>query len=459
MPICSGCSPHCESSISDVSLICVRRINQASQFSVRTSDNETATRNRKPFMSTRPLADQFSEPLRELDPSSDDYVPCLVVLILQQARIHRASDVHLVPAEHQLTMQWRIDGVLHTITGFGAELSPRVIARLKVLSGLLTYRTDIPQEGRIANGSHSDATGEVRITTFPTLYGEKAAIRLFAMTGQFQHLADLGLPADVEDSLRTMLQATSGVILLTGPSGSGKTTSAYACLREIVQLFGDSKGLLTLEDPIEVVVPGVTQSQVRPQVGFDLTAGLKSMMRQDPDVILVGEIRDPETAECAFQAALTGHLVITTFHAGSSVEAVTRLLDLGIEPYLIRSTLRATICQRLLRKVCSECRSSNAILEDSKNCDESLGKADSAMTQSESCQACEGLGYHGRFITAELLDPHQPEIAEAILARVDSRTLDSIANQCGTVTLRKRAEQLINDGLTTREEVFRVLGR
>ena len=409
-------------------------------------------------MPTRPLADQFAEPLRVLDPASDDYVPRLVDLILQQARVHRASDVHLVPAEHQLTMQWRIDGVLHTIAGFGAELSARVVARLKVLSGLLTYRTDIPQEGRIADGSNRDSGGEVRITTFPTLYGEKAAIRLFATTSLFQHLADLGLPDDVETSLRQMLQATSGVVLLTGPSGSGKTTTAYACLREIVQLFGDSKGILTLEDPIEVVVPRVTQSQVRPQVGFDLATGLKSMMRQDPDVILVGEIRDPETAECAFQAALTGHLVITTFHAGSSVEALTRLLDLGIEPYLIRSTLRAAICQRLLRKVCPECQSPAPIIRNSEIDGKSINKDTIQQAQPDSCSACRGLGYHGRFITAELLDPHQPEIAEAILGRVDSRTLDSIANECGVVTLRKRAEQLVKEGLTTQEEVFRVLG-
>lgn len=401
------------------------------------------------------IAEQFSESIRQLDPSSDEYVPQLVGQIIEQARVHRASDIHLVPAEDRLTMQWRIDGVLHTIAAFGAEMSPRVIARLKVMSGLLTYRTDIPQEGRVANEAGRSSLGEVRITTFPTLYGEKAAIRLFAATSQLQHLGDLGLPKDVEDSLRNNLHATSGVILLTGPSGSGKTTTGYACLREIVELFGDSKGVLTLEDPIEVVVDGITQSQVKPHVGFDLATGLKSMMRQDPDVILVGEIRDPETAECAFQAALTGHLVITTFHAGSSVEAITRLLDLGIEPYLIRSTLRTTICQRLLRRLCSDCGTKPANLPAASH---KIDNSSNDIDPKPRCPTCGGLGYHGRFVTAELLDPNKADIATAILDRVDSHKMQSIANDCGTVTLRKRFEQLIQDGMTSQEEAFRVLG-
>lgn len=397
---------------------------------------------------------------RELDAAADDYVPQLIELILKLARQQRASDVHLVPAQDCITMQWRIDGVLHSVAGFDSELSPRLVARLKVLAGLLTYRTDIPQEGRIARTATvgGSGEGEVRVTTFPSLFGEKAAIRLFADTQHYQQLSDLGLPTDVEKALRNLLHATSGVVLLTGPSGSGKTTTVYACLRELVSLFGQNRGLMTLEDPVEVVVPGVTQSQVRPQVGFDLATGLKSMMRQDPDVIMVGEIRDPETAECAFQAALTGHLVLTTFHAGSSVEAVTRLLDMGIEPYLIRSTLHAVVCQRLLRQACRSCIGSG---ENSMptNLQESLDKARPLADQTNDCTECGGLRYRGRFVTAELLDPNQPEIAVAIMNRVDSRQMQSIANNSGTVTLRQRIEDAVQSGLTHPEEMFRVLGR
>ena len=258
--------------------------------------------------------------------------------------------------------------------------------------------------------------------------------------------------------MRDMLQATSGVVLLTGPSGSGKTTTVYACLREIVKLFGETKGVMTLEDPIEVVVDGVTQSQVKPHVGFDLTTGLKSMMRQDPDVIMVGEIRDPETAECAFQAALTGHLVLTTFHAGSSVEAVTRLLDLGIEPYMLRSTLRGVVCQRLLRRSCPDCAVLESEFANSETSNKILDNVAPTNAPSESCPNCGGLRYLGRFVTAEFLDPNRPGIASAILSRMDAHALETIAIQDGTVTLRSRADDLIQNRQTNREEVFRVLG-
>ena len=405
------------------------------------------------------LVEQFSATLRDHKTNADNYVPLLVDLILKEARRHRASDVHLTPVEDRLVMQWRIDGVLHTVAGFDAELSPRVIARLKVMAGLLTYRTDVPQEGRVSrSNSQHESEGEIRVTTFPTLYGEKAAVRLFGESDLFQRLSDLELPTDIETSLRSMLHATSGVVLLTGPSGSGKTTTVYACLREIVSMFGETKGVMTLEDPIEVIVSGTTQSQVRPHVGFDLATGLKSMMRQDPDVIMVGEIRDPETAESAFQAALTGHLVLTTFHAGSSVEAVMRLLDLGIEPYLLRSTLRGVVCQRLLRRSCSACGAGEQVLPDFRMSDNSIDNVAGRNGPSSNCSKCGGLNYHGRFVTAELLDPNRPEIASAILARVDAHTLQSIANDSGSVTLRSRAEELVRRGETSQEEVFRVLG-
>lgn len=401
------------------------------------------------------LSASFSDAIAQLDSQSDDYVPAVVDQLLTLARGHRASDIHLIPTSSHLLMQWRIDGVLYTVAGFDAELRPRIVARLKVLAGLLTYRTDMPQEGRIAESPERHFDGELRVTTFPTLFGEKAAVRLFADNSKFQELQELRLPEDVEAVLRNCLPATSGVILLTGPSGSGKTTTVYACLRELVKQYGESRSLMTLEDPIEVVVPGVTQSQVRPGIGFDLSTGLRSMMRQDPDVIMVGEIRDPETAEAAFQAALTGHLVLTTFHAGSGVEAVTRLLDMGIEPYLLRSTLQAIICQRLLRQKCAECVQASFNNPDSEDC---LHKNDEVATPVTRCPLCGGLGYFGRFVLAELFTPGPPEVARAILDRVDARSLETIATANGMATLRSRADKAVASNLTTREEVFRVLG-
>lgn len=431
-------------------------------------------------MTRNVLAANFTQALQSLNPGSPEYVPQTVDLLLNKAREHRASDIHLIPSADQLCMQWRIDGVLHSVAAFEGDLKTRIVARLKVIAGLLTYRTDVPQEGRISSDrmlpeSSSTAAlsaiapvgttpgGEVRVTTFPTLFGEKAAVRLFADSQQYQLLHDLSLPADVEHTLRQMLQQTSGVILLTGPSGSGKTTTVYACLRELMQLFGESRGLMSLEDPIEVVVPGVTQSQIRPSVGFDLASGLKSMMRQDPDVMMVGEIRDPETAESAFQAALTGHLVITTFHAGSSVQAITRLLDMGIEPYLLRSTLQAVVCQRLLRRACPDCWSlPSDVPEDCppfRNFRKPSDKFVSEDNRAAVCPRCGGIRFLGRFVTAEVLMPGRQSVSRAILERLDANQLQDAARECGTVLLQERCDQAVRAGLTYPEEVFRVLGR
>jgi len=405
------------------------------------------------------VSSRFAVAFEKLSPRSEDYVPEIVRLILSEARAGRASDVHLVPAESALVMHWRIDGVLHPVAGFDRELASRIIARLKVICGLLTYRTDVPQEGRVAR-EHS--VTEVRVTTFPTLHGEKAAIRMFAENDQLQRLDQLGLPPAVLSDLQRHLEATAGVILLTGPSGSGKTTTAYACLRDIIRQSRGARCIMTLEDPVEVAVDGATQSQVRPAAGFDLATGLRSLMRQDPDVILVGEIRDPATAEAAFQAALTGHLVLTTFHAGSTAEAITRLLDMQIEPYLIRSGLRSVICQRLLRKACVDCavnthdrgRENGDLLNLEKQPDKSADE----ITLRRQCDTCRSTGYLGRMVLAEMLDPNEPEVSRAILQRCDSRQLASLAETAGMESLHHAANKAVDAGTTTREEVLRVRG-
>ena len=394
----------------------------------------------------------FAAEFAALSPQVDSYVPDIVDLLLRQARGNRASDIHLIPEDDGLRVQWRIDGVLETVAVLHRELSPRIVARLKVLCGLLTYRTDVPQEGRV---SREYSAAEVRVATFPTLHGEKAAVRLFAESHTLRRLAQLGLPPEIEFALRQQLQATDGVILLTGPSGSGKTTTVYACLRDILAESGDARSIMTLEDPIEVAVAGITQSQVRPTVGFDLAAGLRSLMRQDPDVIMVGEIRDPGTAEVVFQAALTGHLVLTTFHAGSAVEAITRLLDMGIEPYLLRSTLRSVVCQRLLRR-CSAAPhlpGSPAILPNREI------SSDKSRPSETPAQVEPLNDYHGRIVIAEMLNPDVPEVANALLQRQDARRLAAVAKAAGFRTLRDAASEAVADGLTTIEEVFRVLGR
>ncbi len=386
------------------------------------------------------LASSFDRRFADLVTSAEQFIPDLASMILQEARAARASDIHLTPGTAALDMHWRVDGVLHRIAGFEREIAGRLVARLKVLAGLLTYRTDIPQEGRV---SRELFDGETRIATFPLLHGERAVVRLFADYGQLQRIEHLGMHQQSAAVLHEQLQNTSGVILICGPSGSGKTTTAYACLRELVSAAAGSRCVMTLEDPVEMAIPGVAQAQVKPAAGFDLSTGVRSLMRQDPDVILVGEVRDSDTAEAAFQAALTGHLVLTTFHAGTAVEAVTRLGEMNLEPALIRSVLRLVICQRLLRQSCPHCL-----------------KSDSSSTgMSAACQQCGGTGYHGRFLLTEELDPQHDVVAKAILNRVDSAALRNAAQDSGQADFQQAAAAAVAAGKTTAIEVFRVLGK
>ena len=375
-------------------------------------------------------------------------VPGVIDELLEAARVRGASDLHFVPTETALELSWRIDGVLHPVGHLPRALSSNVVARLKVLAELLTYRTDIPQEGRIRSG---DSTLDMRVSTFPTLFGEKTVVRLLRTTDQFARIDDLGLPDDVGHLLHQSLKCRGGVLLVTGPAGSGKTTTLYACLRELANGEGRPLSLVSLEDPIESVVTGVAQSQMNPAAGFDYATGLRSLMRQDPEVILVGEIRDRETAETVLQASLTGHLVLTTFHAGSGAEAIGRLADMGIEPYLLRSGLLAILCQRLLRRLC---HCSQPASKDSPQSPWSTGSHQIAS----GCPDCHETGYAGRGVIAEWLDPSLPAIADAILRRHDSRSLHDAAVSVGHVDLATRSLAAINSGWTTPHEVTRVLG-
>ncbi|MDB5351525.1 MAG: type secretory pathway, ATPase PulE/Tfp pilus assembly pathway, ATPase PilB [Planctomycetota bacterium] len=395
----------------------------------------------------------LSEPLRRalagFDPKAAKFATEAVDQILGAARTNGASDIHLQPEPHGLDIRWRIDGVLHPAATLPISLAPNIIARLKVLADLLTYRNDAPQEGRIRS-----APGEVemRVSTFPTLHGEKAVIRLFAETGRYRRVTDLGLPAEIASALTKLLSETAGMILLTGPAGGGKTTTIYACLRELVAESSGRRSLTSLEDPIEVAVTGVAQSQVNPSAGFDLAIGLRSLMRQDPEVIAVGEIRDRATAEGAFGASLTGHLVLSTFHAGSAAGAVGRLSDMGIEPYVLRSGLLAVVGQRLVRKLCVECS------REITHPDEFLGLRVRHARTAVGCSQCGGTGYRGRMLLAEILIPGNTEVGRVILDRTDVARVEEAAVSAGMVTRWDRARQAVEAGATSPAEVRRVLG-
>ena len=359
-----------------------------------------------------------------------DGVVAAVDLVLADAGRRGASDVHFEPTPAALEIRYRLDGVIRPVARFPRELAANVVARLKVLADLLTYRVDVPQEGGIRPGE-TVLAADMRVSTFPTVHGEKAVVRVFQTASRLTELDEIGLPPDVYAALTALLRERTGAILLTGPSGSGKTTTIYACLR---RLSAESAGrhIVTIEDPVEQWVAGVSQSQARPGTEFDFARGLRSLLRQDPDVIMVGEIRDRETAAVAAEAALTGHLVFSTLHAGSACGVIGRLLDMGVEPYLLTSGIKGILNQRLLRRTCGQCG----------------GKG---------CERCGDSGFAGRFLVAELLTP-DPDLRRAILAKADTEELEVVAARCGWRTLRAAADDAVAAGLTTAEEVLRVLG-
>ena len=386
--------------------------------------------------------------LAALDVNSPEYATRFIDGLLASSCNRGVSDVHIQPIGDELDVRWRVDGVLQEVGRFASGRTTSPITRLKVLAELLTYRQDVPQEGRIRGGFDSV---EMRVSTFPTLNGERAVVRLFAVDNTHQFLGDLGYPAEIHDRLRQLLVQTSGALLMTGPAGSGKTTTAYACLRQVVEDSEGGRNIVSLEDPIEVAVPGVSQSQANPAAGFTLSAGLRSLLRQDPEVILVGEVRDRETAEVAIQASLTGQLVLTTFHAGTAASAISRLSDMGIEPYLLRSGILAILGQRLVRKLCT-C----AVLIDADG--ELVGLPVKKAWKAAGCQLCDGTGYRHRAVLAELLVPEPGELGRAILSRGDAEQLEQLAVQGGMTTLWQRALAAVEEGVTSPTEVRRVLG-
>jgi general secretion pathway protein E len=374
--------------------------------------------------------------LNALGPARPERASQLVDLVLAEATKLAASDVHFEPTYRAIEVRFRIDGVLQPVATLSRELAPNLIARLKVMAELLTYRLDIPQEGSIRQ-EHNAHGADMRVSTFPTIHGEKAVVRLFDATGQVLELEQLGLTADLQNGLLDLLRERTGAIFLTGPSGSGKTTTIYACLRYFQRDGGRGQHIVTIEDPVEQVLEGVTQSQARPGTEFDFARGLRSLLRQDPEIIMIGEVRDRETAGIAIEAALTGHLVFSTLHAGSACGVVGRLLDMGIEPYLLTSGLKGILNQRLVRRVCTACRQQSEV--------------------SFSCSKCAGTGYRGRLLLAELLTP-DPALRQAILRKSDLIELEAVANRPGRQTIWAAADRAITDGLTTPTEIERVLG-
>ena len=375
-----------------------------------------------------------------------------VDLILDKAVSARASDIHFEPFETEFKIRYRVDGALYELDPPPFKLALPVISRVKVMSNLNIAERRLPQDGRIQrtiNGRQVD----LRVSTLPTAFGESVVLRVLDRSSVNLELETLGMPPDIMSHILEVIEKPNGIFIVTGPTGSGKTTTLYSCLRKINTI--DSK-LLTAEDPVEYEIDGIIQVPINDGIGLTFSRVLRAFLRQDPDRILVGETRDAETAQIAIQASLTGHLVFTTLHTNDSTGAVTRLVDMGIEPFLISASLECVLAQRLIRKICTSCRTA---YEPSEQVLASLGLSihdigDKNFHYGKGCEACNQTGYKGRKGIYELLKISDP-IREMINDRAPGILIRQKAIELGMTTLREDGLRSIYDGLTTIEEVVK----
>jgi general secretion pathway protein E len=378
-----------------------------------------------------------------LDSSGRPPVIKLVNSILFEAIRARASDVHVQPLEDELIIRQRIDGVLLDALSVPNDFQDEVISRLKVLGKMNIAEKRLPQDGR-ASVQVGDRLIDLRIASLPTSYGERVVVRFLDKSSRLYTLSELGMEDDILVRFRRLIKREHGMILVTGPTGSGKSTTLYAALQEI-----NSKDLnvLTLEDPIEYQLKGISQTQVNEKKGMTFAKGLRNILRQDPDIIMVGEIRDSETAEMAIQSSLTGHLVFSTLHTNDAASAITRLLDLGIEPFLVASSVVAVVAQRLVRRICLDCR------EQAGGDDSTFGIA--RVYCGRGCESCRHTGYSGRIGLFELMEVSDG-IRELIQKRGNAAQIRTEAISQGMRLLAEDGKRLVVNGTTTMAEVLRV---
>jgi general secretion pathway protein E len=376
--------------------------------------------------------------------------------LIARAVEERASDIHLEATEDSLAVRFRIDGEMHDREAFPVTLRAPIVSRIKVMSGLNIAERRVPQDGRLRLAVRGHDI-DLRIATSPTINGESVVLRLLDRTNLTLDFTALGFDEETLSKLRRILAQPNGIVLVTGPTGSGKTTTLYAALSE---LNTPQRKILTIEDPIEYRLAGVNQMQVNPGIGLTFAAALRSFLRQDPDVMMVGEVRDLETARVAVQSALTGHTILSTLHTNSAASAVTRLLDMGIEPFLITSTLNAVLAQRLVRRLCEACRAPYvpaAAIEVRNEDGETRRIAVKRLFHPRGCAACGGTGFHGRVALAEFL-VMEPAIARLVLDRAEARDIAAAASASGMRSLFDDGLMKAQAGLTTLEEVLRVTG-
>jgi general secretion pathway protein E len=388
-----------------------------------------------------------------LDMESDDEAPIirLVNSLLSQAVKDGASDIHIEPYERELVVRFRVDGILYEIIRPPKRFQNSIVSRVKIMGGLNIAEKRLPQDGRIRL-KVAGRDFDIRVSSIPTTYGERIVMRLLDRTSAMRDLAEIGFSPYNLKKMDQLIQSAHGILLVTGPTGSGKTSTLYACLAKINQ---PSLNILTVEDPVEYQLNGVSQVQVNTKIGLTFPAGLRAFLRQDPDVIMVGEIRDRETAAIAIQASLTGHLVFSTIHTNDAPGAVTRLVDMQVEPFLVASSLLAVLAQRLVRTICPNCKESYQANEEELNEIGLSFKDVKILYRGKGCIACAHTGYRGRMGIFELMVIND-EIRAAIMNNSDSATLKAAAREFGMKTLREDGALKVIAGITTVAEVARV---
>jgi len=386
------------------------------------------------------------------DQSGDD-APVVQVVdsILTQAMRDRASDVHIEPSDEVIRVRFRIDGALKEIIQLPASIGPGLVSRIKVMANMNIVERRRPQDGQLAitiDGREVD----VRVSTVATIMGESCVLRILDKTRSVLHLKDLGMPADTYETYSKMVRAPFGMVLCAGPTGSGKTTTLYATLSEVAN---QTVNVMTIEDPVEYVFPSINQIQTNEQAGLTFATGLKSILRQDPDAILVGEIRDVETTRVAVQSALTGHFVVSSLHATDSVSALHRFLDMGIESFLVASSILGVVGQRLLRRICPSCKTLYTPTEEEMAFyNETGAPAKDVFYEGAGCNFCSGTGYKERIGVYELL-VMTPEIKRLVVGWATQEELRNLAVKQGMRTMRQEAINLVHDDITTIAEVIR----
>ena len=395
------------------------------------------------------------EPEDLLDATDEEPVKRLVNSLLWQAAKDEASDVHIDPTPRDSIVRYRIDGVLQQVTVFPRQVHVTVVNRIKVVSRLDIAQKGLPQDGRsmvLIAGRKID----IRVSTVPTVHGEKIVMRLLYQDEKLMQLRQLGLAKYILNPYQRMVNSSGGIILVTGPTGSGKTTTLYASLAEIDH---EARHVITIEEPVEYKLSGYSQIEVKPKLGLTFANALRSALRQDPDVIMVGEMRDTETAQIAIQSALTGHLVFSTVHTNSAPATITRLIDMGIEPFLVSSTIVGVLAQRLVRRICPDCRKSYQPhpeqLRELGITEKNFSKIKRSFYRGEGCDKCRQTGYRGRIGIHELLKITEG-LKNTILKSSDSTTIKKQGLKEKMITLRRDGVNKILHGLTTVEEILSI---